>query len=273
MKKFTKICLIIAAVMGAFGLSLVIAGAVLGITSDDLEKAKLSWDLDRNRIVATREDVKDVKETFDHVEKLDVEVQAGDITIEEADVKKVTVTGTKVYESFRCWMDGNTLKVEDKNKKYVRIAAFSTRESDAQILVQIPRGANLKDMDLEISAGALQANGFRTEKLDLNCGAGSAYLEGDVSGESDLECGMGELIFTGSLGGKSSIDCGMGSAVLTLDNKQSDFNYDLECGMGEINVGDNSIGGIGGDQKIDMGADKEMNINCGMGSVDVIFEQ
>ena len=41
----------------------------------------------------------------------------------------------------------------------------------------------------------------------------------------------------------------------------------------EVGAGDISVAGLGRDDEIDNGADYDMDINCDVGNVDVIFEK
>jgi len=43
--------------------------------------------------------------------------------------------------------------------------------------------------------------------------------------------------------------------------------------MGEVKIADGSYSGIAVEQQIDHGASKNLNIECGMGSVNVKFEK
>lgn len=273
MRKFTKICLITAAVLGCVGLSLCISALVLGVTWADVENTSVIWDHDAKKIVVSRGERKDFQESFTDVESLKLEIKAGDVRVEESDSDFVVVTGKGVSSGFQCTMEGKTLKIEDKNKNRLSLGSLGAGENESKITVEVPKGMEFKNMDLDVSMGNLEVVGFQTKTMGVTCGTGSATLEGDVMGESDFECGMGELIYQGGLGGNVSFECGMGSITANLTNSQEDFDYELTCGMGEVQVGDLSIGGIAGEQKISNKAGKLMEVDCGMGDVTVEFEQ
>lgn len=273
MKKFTKICLITAVIVGCVGVSLCITALVLGVTMEDVAGTGIAWDRHAGKIVVNQGERKHYEQSFEDVEGLEVEVSVGSVTIEETDTDRVTVTGDQVYPSFSCTMDGKTLKIKDENSRFLSMGSMGDSDHDSTVTVQIPRETVLKKMDLDVTTGELVVSGFQTKRLVTECGTGSAHLEGNVLGKSEMSCDMGELSYTGNLGGDVQIECGMGSATLNLTNRQEEFNYDLECGMGDIRAGDLSIGGIAGEKKISNGADRTMEVECGMGNVEILFEE
>ena len=64
----------------------------------------------------------------------------------------------------------------------------------------------------------------------------------------------------------------MGRIELTAAGKEQDYNYELEVGMGSVTVGAGEFGGMAVEKTIDNSAVKKMDIECGMGSVEIGFE-
>ena len=93
---------------------------------------------------------------------------------------------------------------------------------------------------------------FEVKELNIDCGAGQAELTGTVTHESEIECGVG------------SID-------LALTGGQNEFDYELDCGIGQLRVGDESYTGLSNKRSIDNGTGKLMDIDCGIGEVQVSF--
>lgn len=271
MKRFTKVSLIIAAILGCVGLSLCITALVLGVTLEEVSKTQITWNHHAKKVVVNEGDLRDFEEAFDRVESLEVEVEAGNVLVEESDTDQVVVIGKGVAPSFQCAMEGRTLKIEDKNHSYVKLDHFRADDGECKITVQVPRGTVFQNMELNIKAGSLEVLGFQTKKLEAECEAGSAQLEGDIRGECELTCGVGKLTYRGNLGGNTSVECGMGSVEMELANTQEEFDYALECGMGQINVGDLSIKGIAGEKEVSNQANRKMEIECGMGEVNATF--
>ena len=88
---------------------------------------------------------------------------------------------------------------------------------------------------------------------------------------TEVSVGMGSVRLTGDVTESLTGDCSMGELKATLAGAQTDFNYDLSCGMGELKVGDDSYSGMAQEKKIDNHADKNMQLDCAMGSVKVEF--
>ena len=68
------------------------------------------------------------------------------------------------------------------------------------------------------------------------------------------------------------VNCGMGTVTATLAGKRQDYGTDIDCGLGAVNVGSESHSGISSLRTGDSNAPKYMEIECGMGTVDILFE-
>ena len=113
--------------------------------------------------------------------------------------------------------------------------------------------------------------GAEAEELCVDVGAGEADINRFTAGEVDFNCGTGSIITSGDVKEKADIDCGIGQITFTANGKQSDYNYEITCGIGEVVCGQSTYSGIGCDEKINNHAAKEMNIECGIGEVNVNF--
>ena len=54
---------------------------------------------------------------------------------------------------------------------------------------------------------------------------------------------------------------------------QSDFNYDVECGIGSVKIGNEEYGGVAFNKTIHNGQNREIEISCGIGEIQLSFEQ
>ena len=76
-------------------------------------------------------------------------------------------------------------------------------------------------------AAGLQVSG----RLDLQVGAGEVKMKTATVGTLNLECGVGACVYRGCVNEDIKVDCGVGSCKFELDNKESDFNYDVSCAL------------------------------------------
>lgn len=134
-------------------------------------------------------------------------------------------------------------------------------------------GIAAKELYVTVGAGQLNASNLTaTELAKFSAGAGALYAEDVALTNADLVCGVGQMSISGSFLGDTTADCGIGAMELEVEGKQEDYRGDLNCGLGEIRFGDISIEGSGQKSYGTSSATSRMDIKCGIGEVDVHFE-
>ncbi len=303
MKKFTKVCLIIAAVCAGAGVLSCGAGAMLGASFSNVKELADAGELDvgnwhigdgvyynsENREEGAYD--RDVVESFDaeSIKNLELKFDAADVAFQSADdVREYQVTlnyGYKKY--FSCEQNGDTLTVEYKRK-------MKLLHSGAKITITVPKTAEIDKIELKNGAGdvELAGNGVTVKNFILSAGAGDLQVQnwkvselfsvssgaGDVEitksefRDISIETGAGDFELTADVAGDIDITTGAGQADLSLKGKEEDFNYDLSTGVGEVQIGDASYGGIATSKKIEnQNANKTITIDSGVGEVDISF--
>ena len=244
MKKFTKVCLIIAAIGGGLGVICIIAALACGLTWGRFQAMvydgeftwgpRLGWIQDvEERITGdyhseSSADDYDTENSnvFKDCRNLDVEIGAGQLVIERDDVEDVVVKesgglGTEVKK------DGRTLKIE---------SAVSFGGEDGTITILLPEDQEFHEVDLEVGAGQIDASGLAAKDYNISVGTGEV--------------------------------------LMSLPETETDYSYNIECGMGTVTLGENSYSGLGTERKIhNDGAGGEMDIECGAGNVEISFEE
>lgn len=192
------------------------------------------------------------------IRKLDIEIGGAELIIQEGDAFLLEVKGTNNYK--------------DKVKNGVwNIEHTSIGGSNIQFIVTIPEGYVFEDVDIECGAGVSRVEGLSTAKLDVETGAGEiVFNDLAVTQSSDFEVGLGVIeVSGGDLQGKVKISCGMGSASFAI-GIPDDFGYRVECGAGSVHLNGESFSGLGVDRSHNTNAATVYDIECGMGSVEVI---
>lgn len=134
-------------------------------------------------------------------------------------------------------------------------------------------GITAKELYVTVGAGQLNAyNLTATELAKFNAGAGAFYADEVVLTNAELMCGVGQMNLSGIFTGDTTVDCGVGSMELDVDGAQEEYRGDLNCGLGEIRFGDIEIEGSGQKSYGTSSATSRMDIKCGIGEVDVRFE-
>lgn len=291
MKKFTKVCLIIAAVLGGVGLLLCgIASAMggysaihqladagelnhgqwhidnhgihYGMDEDDWE-ADEKKDADTQGYIAEDNgagepvDGDGVAYTYDtgEITNLDIDIEAADVLFAEGerqDAIVVTLYNCK-NSCYAGKVQGDTLHIEYRieNKIY-------NESTNMKLVIAIPTGMDFEDIDIDM--GAANAT---FELADVSCNTlcmdvGAANVEVDefhVKELLDVSVGAGNLVIDDGSYKNIKIFCGMGGVEMQ-GAVSGDVN--AECGMGDMNIR------LEGNPEA-----YNYNLSCGMGDMSV----
>jgi hypothetical protein len=77
--------------------------------------------------------------------------------------------------------------------------------------------------------------------------------------------------FSGATSGDVEAECQVGTIKLELVGKKEDYNYNIQCKMGAIKVGDEGSAALKGKKQTDNGAEKDMDLECKTGAIQVDF--
>lgn len=311
MKKFTKGALITCLVLFLTAVVVLIGGiASAGPKAfqdgfDSLKNSNLfhfngwNWDLhfgdddDWDGSTIFNGETKDFVYDKSTVHTIAVDAAYGKVDIKEGDTDKITVkvTGKRSSTKYSCDLDNGELTIKgDQKTKLVHIGNGNALE----IYITIPAQTNLKLFDLDfyagevfvnlptsdlddskfnVDAGKLTVANLNSKNLVIDIGAGEMDGEYLKSETATIDCGMGEtdiekFIVTKNL----DASVGMGEINLTLGGKRNDYNYKISCGMGDLKVGEQSYSGLSNDATIDNGTQTDVQLDCGMGSLEVDFE-
>ena len=109
------------------------------------------------------------------------------------------------------------------------------------------------------------------EQLELDVGGGSLQVASLSTGELDIDCGTGKVEYCGQVSGNIEIDCGVGHVTAELLNAEADFGGNVSCGVGKVTIGKNEYSGMGNDASFGSGRSHHMNVDCGVGNVEITF--
>lgn len=223
------------------------------------------YDLD-DFVVFTGEEDFDLS---DHdIHSLYVDVDGVELNIEsredgKEDAVRVEVSGIGIDTQYS--VENGILAVKSKDKWF---------SSNGEITVYIPRGMEWESVELYIGAGTADIEDVRAEKMYISVGAGEASME-NIKAVEELSAsvGMGQLEFNGNAECDMNISCGMGQIQLEFEGMSyyDDYNYDVNCAAGTVEIGYISFGGIGVRRTIDNNSNKLINVDCGMGQVEITF--
>lgn len=262
MKRSTKALLMAALCFAITGGAFCIVSICTGFTVESFQNAVNDGDFiligsedaakEVNSFVTDiSEDSVDVVQSYRDVESLKLQVGAAKCRIILWDEEEWKVQGINMPASFTAKKSGGWLKV---NCTYSGMKFWENR-SDTMLEIYVPKDAILDKVELESGVGEISIeDGFLIcEKLELECGVGECDIYADVQKEARIEGGVGAV-------------------RLTLAGEQQDYDFDLECGLGSVKLGEREFEGAGVDRRIDNGAGREICVECGIGSVEILFE-
>lgn len=285
MKRSTKVMLVLAAVFATVGIGFTVGGVAMGATMDSVEVLK---NIREHRSWFHFVDVFDNDWDWDDDDDDKTEavsVKSGDTRVYEiAPVQEVKIK-LRYDELILQEYEGDTIKVEVENdsSKYVTVKSddeeleitSSRKRNNRSVKVSYPKGSSFRELELEVDAGTVEVTGtLQAETVSVTVGAGEfTGTGGIIARECDVEVGAGEIDLEGIDAEKISGECGIGSLTLGVKGSEKDYNYSLECGIGDITIGSESYSGLGREKDIqNPGAVRELDLECGMGEIDVSFE-
>ena len=130
-------------------------------------------------------------------------------------------------------------------------------------------------INITVNAGECDVESKLTalETLTADISAGEINFSEIEAPELFLIAGVGELDVDQMTADDIKIDCGVGSIDATAVGRESDYDYDITSNVGEVTIDDESYAGLGTSKNINNGADKKMQIDCGVGSVEISFDR
>ncbi|MCI8482827.1 MAG: DUF4097 domain-containing protein [Lachnospiraceae bacterium] len=188
-------------------------------------------------------------------------------------------------------MDGETLKIEDQGTWRIR------NDESVRITMRVPKelmeSGYLKKIEVDQDAGYLHVDTPLTaEEIQLNIDAGECFVAEKMTAakkisaeidagrmelneleteELEMSAGIGELYTSQVQAEKIEISCGIGSVEVEVAGKESDYSYEISCDVGNLQVGDHDYSGFGSERTIKNPGKKKMEIDCGVGDVDISF--
>lgn len=280
MKKFMKVCAVLALILVVTGFAMALTAkaihgpftyswlksSIQGLDSGIRFDVEDNVSFDRNNNVFEG----DTEQSFsaEDVRELDLEAGACSFSIEESEDEDfhVKVQGAGKYQGY---VSDGTL--------HIRVICQTSLENGSgkcKVCLSVPEGFFLEQATLSLGAGEIIANaGLQAEQVNIELGAGHIDLSDLTANELEAEVGMGALSLRGDILESADLECAMGSIEMKLDGAASDFNYQVALAMGDVQVGERSFSGMAGEWDIDNNSSRDIIAECGMGSISVSFAE
>ena len=287
MRKFSRTALILAAVTGVAGIGMTVGGAAMGATIAGLNIGKYaagetvkkvagnawadsdkSWDMHWDDYEIYDPETVGNKEVYnmDTVSAMDLRLSTDQLEFQECEDDKISieVTGDK-KDKIRVGKDDDTLVMESIGKCKSR-----------SVLIRYPKGTKFENTSIEIAAGTVEMqDDFATDDMDIDVAAGEFRNKGRINANDvDISVGTGNVELYNLKATDLEADCGVGNMSLEMAGAENEYSYEISCGAGCVKIGDNTYEGLGHEQNIDnSGASGNMELDCGIGNIDVSFKK
>lgn len=259
MKKFMKVCAIMAAIMLVLGTALAftagtmrssdtVSQVVESVTGGRMQVNWGRWGMPWGIYVKDRWNYSvDLSDFYDHgheilrgdvseytlgsdVEKLEIELGGYIFDTALSDDDNFYVT-TDNADRIQCYVEKGVLKLKavDTNH-YLGIVGIGSID-ERQITLCIPKDKFLESLDLELGAGQVTLNGINAGEISLEVGAGQIFAHNLRAKELEVSVGAGQVEFWGIDVDELNAEIGMGELVGSADIRKS---ADLECSMGNM---------------------------------------
>lgn len=230
-------------------------------------------------------DISKTKLADGSIRKLDITLGGGELVFQESGDGAFYLEASKA-EKLQFYVEDDTLKL-----KAVRTKAH---HNNMKVYLYIPKDIFYEEVEIELGAGVIGLEGLTdVGKLDVDVGAGALTISETACEELDAAVGAGELILqqtvirqdaklevsAGHIGGDAQVlgdldvKCSLGAAEITLAGREEDFNYRVQCAAGEVQFGSQAFHALAADRKVDNDAAKQMDLDCSMGAIIILFEE
>ncbi len=166
--------------------------------------------------------------------------------------------------------DSGTLSISTKRR--YRVWPFGALWKSPKVVITVPEHARPEFLSVKVGAGSLvctdTALACGSGRVDVGMGECLLYNL-DSAGDFDVKCGMGSVDLQGRITGSADINCGMGDIKMTLTGVPQDYSYTASVGMGRARINNTELNGMGGRTQSPYSGKYHLNIDCGMGSVEV----
>ena len=227
----------------------------------------------------------------DNIKDLNLELGAGEFYIREKDVADGMVD--IVVEG----VGGCNYQVKDKTLHIegftgIKTLGIGINTYKNSIVLAFPAGSSFREADIEAGAGTMEIASLQADEISVMIGAGEIVmnqtstkeLSAEIGAgrleagamdarEVSIQVGMGECIYEGTITDELNAECDMGNIELSLNGKESDYNYEVECSAGNIDINGTYISAFGAERSIQNGASRTFKLECNMGNITVLFKE
>ena len=206
------------------------------------------------------ETVKSFEESYENVEKIDIDSVSSNITIKQGNQFKVeSSTKNGIVSKF----NNGTLELDEKTKLFFNSGYVG------EIIVYIPGNIILRELKIDSGAGRIDIDSINSSNFDIDHGAGTLKISNSKFNKTDIDGGAGKIDIQANITGNSNISAGVGEINLTLLGSKDVYKISTEKGIGSIKISgeqydSNQIYGTGVN---------DLKVEGGIGTINIDFKE
>ncbi|MCR5157300.1 MAG: DUF4097 domain-containing protein [Butyrivibrio sp.] len=200
-------------------------------------------------------------ENYENVNKLDINMAFGDVTIIEGSDLNVNFEGHSDLKPEVKVEDG---KLEIKQKKNIKVKALDFNKYKSELTVTIPSSAELDEVETELDMGDCKIKDFSCKKLKADMSMGNLEIK-DVTAETiEADNDMGDCKIFDSYFDRLKGNCDMGNIHVELSDDTDNYGITAKVDMGEVKIDGNHEG-----NSYSSKGDKTIELKVAMGDISV----
>ena len=299
MKKSFKVILLTSLVILFLGIGLIVSGIVSGATWTDVGSVifsgKYSFGTGRITMLEKRdEDIAGTKLEGEsniledinakEVERLVINMYSGELDIKEGESEYFQVNNKENRGKCFINQEGNEVEVTFAHKG---------NGKGAKGTFWIPKDLSLKEIEIRIDAGKIDAKVLKAASVEVELAAGQLLINDIVATDVEVTVDAGEFKSKGKIAAeKVDINVAAGnlkvdlleanSSILKVDvgnieaklaGNIKDYRIEAECDLGRLVIDKEKVGFGHSYNKGESDAAKTVEIECNVGSAEIDFEK
>ena len=188
------------------------------------------------------EDKKEASPITETIREIEIEWVAGSITIEPADVERITVKETMASDpayTMVCRTGQNKLSIRfcEENQFKWGFGSVFGEELSKNLIIRVPKNYQLDSLEVDAASANMTVKNMAIREVEFSGASGVANFENCVVDEMDIDTASGDVTFTGTM---KKLDCDAASASVraVLDNEPTHIDMDSMSGDLDLTLPD-----------------------------------
>lgn len=209
------------------------------------------------------------KQVFSRVENLSLEFAAADVNVVTDSAAEQVIVELESPLS-----DADVYHFYQQDETVYGRAAGAVRGRSGQNLkltITLPRDIYFEEVELNVAGAEVTVEKLQCQSLRTQLAAGKVTFQQAALQQADLQTMAGALYYNGNIEESLKAECMAGSIDISVDQQETEFDYEAETMAGSIRLGDRTLSGFADKYKKDNDASRQMRLETAGGKISVFF--